>query len=326
MIKALVVGCGKIGGTWARFDRETHASAYHCDPYTELSGCVDVDSEMSALFQTIHGGRSFESLEEAVRLVRPGIVSVCTPDRTHYDITARLTELLHPPAVILLEKPATRTLDEIDSLISLSRKRNIKIVVNHTRRFDPRFKGLRDEITKGTFGDLVSASVCYYSGWFHNGVHAVDTLHLLFGDVLQIMTVQQGAKSRYPDDPSLDCTAAFESCGAAVNFWSFDESHYQLMEFDLRFTGGRLKIEDFGERVSYEQRTKNSSDENVLVPKAKRWPSNTVNPLEEAVRLSREYLQTQNPSLLQDVEIEQTRSTMQTIIQGTEMYEDCRFA
>ena len=45
---------------------------------------------------------------------------------------------------------------------------------------------------------------------------------------------------------------------------SFDERHYQLFEFDLRFEKARLRIEDFGSRILFEKKEVNNIGENVL--------------------------------------------------------------
>jgi hypothetical protein len=44
-----------------------------------------------------------------------------------------------------------------------------------------------------------------------------------------------------------------------------NERYYQLFEFDLKFENARIRIEDFGNRLSYEKNTVNNMNEKVLV-------------------------------------------------------------
>lgn len=64
---------------------------------------------------------------------------VCTPVKTHYAISKLLIENKIP---IILEKPATETLNQIINLIRLSKKNKTSVLVNHSDLFNENFKFL----------------------------------------------------------------------------------------------------------------------------------------------------------------------------------------
>jgi predicted dehydrogenase len=169
------------------------------------------------------------------------------------------------PQIIFLEKPACGNENELKILLNASNKKGVKVVLNHSRRFDKLHKVLKEKIQENSFGSLVKADVVYYSGWQHNGIHAVDTLHFLFDDELEFETLINSYESPYENDLNLDFKCRFRSNKSLVYLTTMSERYYQLFEFDLKFENARIRIEDFGSRLSYEKKTVNNMNEKVLV-------------------------------------------------------------
>ncbi len=74
-----------------------------------------------------------------------------------------------------------------------------------------------------------------------------------------------------------------ERSGALTYITAVDERYYQLFEFDLKFERGRVKIEDFGSRVRYEEVTINHMGERVLVERDLDISLYGSSPMESAV-------------------------------------------
>ena len=113
--RAAVIGCGKIGSEFADDSRVpgfySHAGAYAECAATRLVAVCDSDPEKLErcgwLWQVEARYRDARRLLEEVR---PDIISICTPDRTH----AELLELaLATPGVraVLVEKPLATDLE-----------------------------------------------------------------------------------------------------------------------------------------------------------------------------------------------------------------------
>jgi len=318
MLKVLIVGCGKIAGIQSQLT-STHGGAYHANKNIKISACFDIDLKKSKNFAKLYHCQVELNLLEALNKHKPDIVSVCTPDNTHFEITKELLTNNHKPKVIFLEKPACQTNNELEQLINLSKECNTSIVVNQTRRFDQNHQQLRLEISQGKFGNLINADVTYYSGWQHNGIHIIDTLFFLFDDPIEIKKVTKKIESPYLNDPTLELTGVFKNSNAKINISSFDEKYYQIFEIDLRFSSARLRIEDFGERILLEERYINDIGENVIQLVDNGLSENTEDPMVGAIMDIIRSIEQNNPSILDGYLLQDVSQSMQMIWKGQEM-------
>jgi len=281
---------------------------------------MDINPEKRQLFSENFNCIAFDDFQDGIIKTGSEIVSVCTPDDTHYKVVKSLLEMDSNIRVVFLEKPACSTLDEMDHLIALSAEKSIDIVVNHTRRFDSRYKEIRKHIADGKYGDLVTGFITYYSGWQHNGVHIIDTLSYLFNDSVEIETIQNGANSPYPDDPTINGKLFLSKLPGKLQLMSFDEKYYQLFEFDLRFEKVRLRIEDFGTRILLEKKEVNNIGENVLVMHNNSFVDNNETPIQTAIDLIIARLVKNNRNLLCGYRLSDVAGTMKTIWIGMALY------
>lgn len=326
MIKSLIVGCGKIAGIADDGEGSpiSHASSYREDTGVTLAGCVDINFEKAQKFGEQHFCKPFGTIYEALKEVRPEIVSLCTPDKTHYAIAKELLESEHPPKVIFLEKPACRSQSELDELIVLSVRRKVEIVVNHTRRFDFTHRVLKRRIEEGEFGQFYRANVVYYGGWQHNGVHIVDTLSLLLNDSLKVVSISDAEAGQYEGDPTLGLELSFRHNPGRVLLSGVNENLYQIFDFDLWFTNARLRIEDFGSRVIIQRKTVNSIGENVLLLENTPLQVATESAIQFAIKLLINYLTIGDSSLLVGYRLSDSVETYQTLWDGVSFYEQLK--
>ncbi|MFH1132657.1 MAG: Gfo/Idh/MocA family oxidoreductase [Pseudomonadota bacterium] len=324
MLRALIIGCGRIAGNLDAIGETpiTHAAAYRMIPGVKLVGCFDKDQDKASLFSKRYECEMAQSPQEAMGRLQPDIVSVCTPDSTHFETVKQLLCARYLPRVIFLEKPACRTSVELNELIRCASERQVDIVVNHTRRFDPCHRELRQRILSGEFGSLLHAHVIYYSGWQHNGVHIVDTLAFLFDAQLQIVRVTAALESPYPGDPTLELELALAHQSGRIVVRAIDEKFYQLFDFDLCFTDARLRIEDFGTRIILERKIVNEIGENILVPVNHGLLPRVVTPMQFAIKLIVERISTNDASLLNGYRLSDIAGTMHTIWKGCHLYEN----
>jgi len=322
MYKSFIIGCGYIAGYSedGTLNDFTHGYAYLDNLKLELSGCMDINPVRGKLFAEKFNCIAFDDFQDGITTTKSEIVSVCTPDDSHYSIVKSLLKIDSTIKVIFLEKPACSSLEEMDHLIALSAEKNIDLVVNHTRRFDSRYKEIRNNITDGKYGDLINGFITYYSGWQHNGVHIIDTLSFLFNDYIKIEEVHNGAHSPYPEDPSLEGELSFSVSPGIVQLLSFDETYYQLFEFDLRFEKARLRIEDFGSRIILEEKEVNNIGENVLVLKKNSFQNQSKTPIQTAINIIIDRIEKNNPNLINGYCLTDVEDTMKTIWEGKALY------
>ena len=318
MLKVLIIGCGKIAGGKSK-SINTHGGAYHANNSVDIVSCLDVDSVKAKNFAELYHCAEEKNIENALRNNRPDIVSICTPDNTHFEIAKILLIGSHRPKVIFIEKPVCQTVNELNELIALSEQYKIPVVVNHSRRFDQHHQQIKDRILDSEFGDLVAVMTSYYSGWKHNGVHAIDTLSYLFDDGIEINEIIKKIECRYPDDPTIELKASFKNSGAEIYLSSFDEKYYQIFEIDLRFTNARLRLEDFGERIILEKKYINNIGESVIKLVDNELTDKTATSMEQAINKIAQSVMQNNPILLEGVLLQDISQTMQTIWQGQKM-------
>jgi len=78
-------------------------------------------------------------------------VHICTPAFTHY---ALAKEALETGKHVFVEKPITLNSKDGEKLVKISEKENRILMVGHIFRFNPGVLKLKEEIKKGTFGEI----------------------------------------------------------------------------------------------------------------------------------------------------------------------------
>jgi len=99
-----IIGCGSIA--------RSHALSYQNNPGVELVGVVDVVPERARAYAERYQTTMYESSRRLLDQA-PDLVSVATPPGTHTEITV---EVLESDCSVLLEKPPTTTLADMDVL------------------------------------------------------------------------------------------------------------------------------------------------------------------------------------------------------------------
>ena len=223
---ACVIGCGLIGSSFSQRSSapgvHSHAAAFKSHPRVRLMGVADTDAErlqMAVDYWNVEGER--DAINLCSRL-RPAIISLCTPDETHFTLAQSLLKNA-PPRVLFIEKPITLNADEAEKLLILAEDVGCAIAVNFSRRFSPAFRALKNELEEGKHGKPLLARFIYSKGLLHNGSHALDLLRFWLGEPTEVS-------------------------GAAVAWGPAGDETYNV---DLRFANGcRARLEGFDERVA----------------------------------------------------------------------------
>jgi predicted dehydrogenase len=123
MLRAGVVGVGHLG----RF----HAQKYASLDGVKLVGVYDINPERAKLVADELGTTVYNTVEELLKNV--DLVSVATPATTHFEVAHKTLEAgVH----CLVEKPFTRTVQEAETLIKLSKEKKLVLQVGHLERFN----------------------------------------------------------------------------------------------------------------------------------------------------------------------------------------------
>lgn len=242
ILRAALLGCGWIGSEF-RTDTAAgiynHAAAYHACPETQLVAICDRDAvKLQQAGERWQVDARFSDAAELLAKTQPEIVSVCTPDATHY---ALIKAALETPSVraILAEKPLAMELTEAQELVDLAKRRGIPLAVNYSRRYSEGHADLRDRIRDGEFGRIVTVGGFYTKGTLHNGTHWFDLARLLVDEITEVT----GFNFLHEDgaDPTFDAVLRFAN-GASGHLQAFDAKAGTLFEMDIVGTLGRVRM------------------------------------------------------------------------------------
>jgi len=238
---AAVIGLGQIGQGYDYNDSKsnaitTHCSAYYSHPSFELVGAVDIDDEKRMLFEKKYEINSFSSVSELFKSTPVDIISICVPTEFHYDSFIELVDF--NIKTVICEKPFSGDIKTAKKMVEISKKQNIKLIVNYIRRFNKNTIDLKNKIKKNVIGNVKSGRVWYCNGLLNNGSHFIDLLIYLFGPPSDVSLIQ--------DDPIVS-SDLFEPNfylnfgDTSIHFFSTRTNAYSFVELDLIGSEGRIR-------------------------------------------------------------------------------------
>lgn len=248
MLRAALLGCGWIGSELRSeaLGIATHAGAYVACEDTELVAVADRDESKARQAGERWGvAARFTDPARLLAEARPEIVSVCTPDATHHEL---IQKAIAAPSVraVLAEKPLAATAAQARELAALARDRGVLLAVNHSRRYAPSHREVRERLQRGDLGRIVTIGGIYSKGVRHNGTHWFDLARWFFGEVVSVAGFDFLGETG--DDPTLDTVIRFAS-GTSAQLRAFDATAGAVFEMDIAGTLGRVRITDGGASI-----------------------------------------------------------------------------
>jgi predicted dehydrogenase len=212
-----IIGCGWAG--------EQHARAYSSLGDVKILALADV-VESKAKDLATRWGTDASYGDYGKMLKDPGIdaVSICLP---HYLHSAVSVEAAEAGKHILCEKPMANNLDEADAMIRAAKKAAVTLMIAETVRFRSINLKLKEMMEQNYIGEVFLARIFRdhemhdylrkrpwfldkeKAGggiWMSGGIHDVDALRMLVGEVGTISLFQ--AKRVFPEMEGDDTVAA----------------------------------------------------------------------------------------------------------------------
>ena len=174
-----VIGVGAMG--------KHHVRIYHGMRDVELVGIADANektaNEIAAEYDT-------EAFTDCERLLKNDLdaVSIAVPTSLHKELACKAVNYgVH----MLIEKPIADSLHNADAIIKTARRENLKLMIGHIERFNPAILKLKELISAGELGEILSIScrrVGPYAPRIRDvgiitdlAVHDIDTISYLYG-------------------------------------------------------------------------------------------------------------------------------------------------
>jgi nucleoside-diphosphate-sugar epimerase/predicted dehydrogenase len=149
IVRAGIIGAGMIA--------RVHVAALRRIPGVQVAGVLDPDLDAARRLAIEAGGApAFDNSDQFYEQANPQIVHVLTPPQSH---AAVAREALRHKAHLLLEKPATTSVEDCDELVAAAAADDLTIGVDETVAWDPLVRRARAALMYGHLGDLVGADV-----------------------------------------------------------------------------------------------------------------------------------------------------------------------
>lgn len=196
MFRIGIIGCGKIA-------QVRHIPEYAENPYAELAGFYDLNTQRAAELAAQYGGKAYESAE--AMLADPAIdaVSVCVANHAHAPITiAALKAGKH----VLCEKPMATTLEECEEMVKTAHEAGKFLMIGHNQRLAKAHAVAKELIDQDMIGRIITFRTTFGHGgpetwsvdpgkntWFFDknkaamgamadlGIHKTDLIQFLTG-------------------------------------------------------------------------------------------------------------------------------------------------
>jgi myo-inositol 2-dehydrogenase/D-chiro-inositol 1-dehydrogenase len=185
-IEGLIAAGAKVVSVCSRCEQKAAAKAaqhgidHHCTDPDELLARSDID-----------------------------LVVIATPDSTHEALAVAAAKA---GKAILLQKPMARSSAEAARIVDTANQASVPLIVSFMHRYFEEVVAARDLLAKGTLGDVHmlrqrnATPGADWAGWFYDsaesggvvmqlGVHGIDLVRFLFGEIEAVKGAASSAKS-----------------------------------------------------------------------------------------------------------------------------------
>ncbi len=145
---AAVIGCGSRGRVYG------DVMNMKPDKFKVIAVCDldEVKRKKAQEFWNVTDENAYDDEKEFFKEKRADVLVIATQDRDHVRMTTRAMELGYD---ILLEKPISPFLSELEELLETNKKYNRKVAVCHVLRYAPAFVKIKEIMDSGIIGRLV---------------------------------------------------------------------------------------------------------------------------------------------------------------------------
>jgi|TARA_A100001015_G_scaffold203797_1_gene227746 predicted dehydrogenase len=234
----VVVGCGPMG--------LRHTEAIEKSKTLNLIGVSDIDSTKKGYFleKGISFSRNWKRYIENSDI--DGLV-ISTNGPSHKDLTLEAIKL--GVKNILCEKPMATSLDDASKMINLCKKNNVRLAINHSRRWMQSYINLKKLLDKKIIGDIKHLSYQFGGGQLaSNGGHLWDLArYLSSSDPKSVMAILDSKTSvnprgkQYSDPGGYGLIKFTNDCRV---FFDMKEDYSNPFFLEIMGSHGRILIDE----------------------------------------------------------------------------------
>ena len=198
-LRIAVIGTGFWGKNQARVFSQLHQ--------TKLMCVCDVNPNTASTIGSQFNVESTTNIGDVLSRRDIDAVTICTPTVTHKDVATRALEA---GKHVLVEKPMTNTVTEGNELLSLARKKDLRIMPGHIERFNPAVTYLKSLVDGGALGNIMLLVARRVGRWPERigdvgvvrdtAIHDIDLARYIFADEVSAVYAHLGSLRHSKED------------------------------------------------------------------------------------------------------------------------------
>lgn len=163
-MKVAVIGCGNVS--------KMHFKALQENPDTEIVAVADIKPERANAAAGEYGAKAYTDFQELIETEQLDSIHICTP---HYLHTPMAVKALQKGINVLLEKPCSVSLEEVELLQKAQAENKKQLAVCFQNRYNSCVCEAKKLIDSGRFGKV--KSVRAFVTWFRDKAYYSDDWH-----------------------------------------------------------------------------------------------------------------------------------------------------
>ena len=173
-MKALIIGCGNIGGMYDINNNEYKSYAKSFSKLNINFDIFDPDTVKAEIISKAYKVNIIENLDNFI-LKKYNTFVIASPTYTHFEYLSKLMPFA--PDLIVCEKPISTNIEELNLLEEIYKKQKLRIFVNYQRRYLSKLIEFKEILIKKQLKQKIHKIVfTYQKGIHNNGSHGLDFL------------------------------------------------------------------------------------------------------------------------------------------------------
>jgi len=250
-IKVALVGAGDWGMQHARI-----LAAREDVEFCSITGRTQEKTQIRA---EELGVRCYLDVQEMLDKEHPDLVSLCLPNKEHFDVTLQVIQAGYP---LFVEKPLDFNLKQADTLLNEAEKQNLFFAINFNHRYAKPVQMAHKAIEEGHLGCLSFATWRFggsggncpeHENLIETQCHGFDMLEFLCGPInsiaAQITDTDQMQFSTVALALHFESGAVGSLVGSYNSSYAYPKTHF----VEINGSKGRVVIEDTVRRFSLQK-------------------------------------------------------------------------
>jgi myo-inositol 2-dehydrogenase/D-chiro-inositol 1-dehydrogenase len=252
MSERVKLGIIGAGGWGAR-----HARVFSARDDVDVCAFVGRTREKTEARAASVGAHAYTSIAEMLSAEKPDLVSLCLPNKNHFDATL---EVIRAGVPLFVEKPLVFEVEQADRLLDEAEQRGLFFAINFNHRYAKPVVMAREAIEAGRLGPIVFATWRFggeggdcmdHDNLIETQCHGFDMLEHLCGPVQSVCSQMASLTGKGPSTVALSLAFECGAVGSLVGSYNVSYAYPGTHLLEVAGTEGRVLVEDTVRRYSF---------------------------------------------------------------------------